>query len=189
MKTRTYFLLILMIGLFNVTAFGQDEGEGTKGFDKSKLFFGGNFGVSFGNSTFINVSPQVGYRFNSWLAAGAGVNFVYSSFLYYDYYGNKDYRWNYGSGGLNIFGRVYPVQFAFIQLQPEYNYTWGKEKYYNPEFEQKLDPKFVPTLLAGVGAAIPAGRGAVVLMLQYDLIQDARSPYGRNPFFSIGVNF
>ncbi|WP_336515889.1 hypothetical protein [Pollutibacter soli] len=191
MKTRTYFFLILVISLFNLTAFGQDEGETTKGFDKSKLFFGGYFGISFGNSTFVNVSPQVGYRFNNWFAAGAGVNFIYSNFLYYDIYGNKDYRYEYGSTGLNIFGRVYPIQFAFLQLQPEINYIWGKEKFYNPAFEYKLDPKFRPTLLAGVGAAIPAGRGAILLMLQYDLIQSENpaSPYGRNPFFSMGFTF
>ena len=33
-----------------------------KGFDPQRLFFGGNFGLTFGNFTFINVSPVVGYR-------------------------------------------------------------------------------------------------------------------------------
>jgi hypothetical protein len=53
----------------------KDEKE--KGFQKDRLFVGGNFGLSFGNYTFINVSPQLGYRFNRFLAAGAGVNLQY----------------------------------------------------------------------------------------------------------------
>ncbi len=185
-----YFIFLTVFTLTASASFSQDEeAQGTKGFDKSRLFFGGNFGVSFGNSTFINVSPQVGYRFNEWLAAGTGINFIYSNFLYYDFAGNKDYRYEYGTAGLNIFGRVYPVRFAFIQVQPEYNYTWGKQKFYNPEQTVGIDGKFVPSLLVGAGAALPAGSGAIILMVQYDLIQDSRSPYGQNPFFSIGFNF
>ena len=34
-----------------------------KGFDKSKLFVGGNLGLAFGTYTIINVSPLVGYHF------------------------------------------------------------------------------------------------------------------------------
>jgi len=44
-------------------------------------------------------------------------------------------------------------------------------------------------LLIGAGAAIPAGRGRLMAMLQYDLIGDVRSPYGRNMFFTFGYNF
>ena len=38
-----------------------------KGFDPSRLFFGGNFGLTFGNFTFINVSPVVGYRITQYV--------------------------------------------------------------------------------------------------------------------------
>lgn len=140
--------------------------------------------MSFGSSyTLVNVSPQVGYRFNRYVAAGAGVNFIYTNYKYIGY------REDYGVGGLNIFGRVYPIQQAFIQLQPEMNYTWGKQKY-DTGGEQKLDGKFVPSLLAGAGVAIPMGqRGAFLVMVQYDVIQNARSPYGSNAFISIGFNF
>ncbi len=34
-----------------------------------------------------------------------------------------------GYGGLNIFGRFYPIQYAFLQAQPEMNYSWGSVKY------------------------------------------------------------
>lgn len=160
----------------------QKEETGSGGFDKSKLFFGGNFGLGFGSSnTLVNISPQAGYRFNDYLAAGAGINFIYSSYKYYGY------KANYGVTGLNIFGRVYPIEYAFLQVQPEMNYTWGKYKF-DDGTEQKLDGKFVPSLLGGVGAAIPAGRGAFIVLVQYDLLQNERTPYGNRAFFNFGYN-
>jgi hypothetical protein len=185
----TLFISLLLCSAGNLSAQDDEALEGTKGFDKSRIFFGGNFGVSFGNSTFVNVSPQVGYRFNKWFAAGTGVNFIYSSFVTRDFNGDKLYKDSYGTAGLNIFGRVYPISQAFIQIQPEYNYTWGKQKYYASGQEFDLEGKFVPSFLVGAGAAIPAGRGAMIIMVQYDVIQDRRSPYGNRPFFSIGFNF
>ena len=183
-------LIILLSLVFTTTVSFSQEEQGGGGFDKSKMFFGGNFGVSFGNSTFVNVSPLAGYRFNSWLAAGAGINFIYSSFTTRDYNGDKLYRDEYGTAGTYIFGRVYPVQFAFLQVQPEFNYTWGKTKFYYGNIpDLKLEGAYVPSLLVGAGAALPAGSGAIILMIQYDVIQDGRSPYGRNPFFTIGFNF
>jgi hypothetical protein len=185
-------LLVLLLSSCSFMAFAQDEpveGEEKKGFDPEKLFFGGTFGASFGNYTFVNVSPIVGYRFNRYFAAGTGINFIYSSSKY-DYGNpNLDYRNEYGVVGLPIFGRFYPIEVIIIHAQPEINYTWGKVKFYDGTPEQKLEGKFVPCLLVGGGAAIPMGRGAMTVMLQYDVIQDVRSPYGTNPFLSIGFSF
>ncbi len=93
------------------------------------------------------------------LAAGAGINFIYSSNKY-QYAGYKE---QYGVTGLNIFGRVYPIEYIFLQAQPEANYTWLKYKFDNGEPDLKLPNKIVPSLLGGIGAAIPAGRGSILL--------------------------
>jgi hypothetical protein len=185
---------LLAFGLFfaaTISLFAQEEEEPKKGFDKSRLFVSGTLGLSFGDYTYVNISPQVGYQFNRYLAAGAGINGIYSSDKYNDGYGDK--RTEYGVIGLNIFGRVYPIQYAFLQLQPEANYVWRKDKIYNngtgTDQEFKQDPRIVPSVLAGLGAAIPAGRGALLIMAQYDLIQDFDSPYSNNVFFSFGFNF
>jgi hypothetical protein len=156
----------------------------------NKLFFGGNFGVSFGNSTLVNVSPLVGYRFNDWFAAGGGVNFIYSSFTTRDGSGNKVFTDSYGTAGLGIFGRVYPIRFLFAQVRPELNYVWGKTKYFYGNLPEQTYPgKLVPSVLVGGGVALPAGRGAILLSLNYDIVQDKRSPYGTNAFVSVGFNF
>lgn len=190
MKTVSRFSLVfLLLFAFNAASAQDEEAPVQKGFDKSKLFFGGNFGLSFGNFTLINVSPQIGYRFNKTFAAGTGVNFQYSSFR--TRYENSiyDYKESYGVAGLNVFGRIYPIDFVLLQLQPELNYTWGKLRFYNGAPEQKLDGKIVPSVLAGAGAAIPAGRGVFLAMLQYDLLQQERSPYGSRVFYNFGYNF
>ncbi|MCC6288088.1 MAG: hypothetical protein IT249_09390 [Chitinophagaceae bacterium] len=174
-------------------AIAQDENSEPvqKGFDKSKLFFGGNFGLGFGTNTSVNISPQVGYRFNDFLAAGAGVNFNYYSYKSF-YTNGADYsRTSFGYTGFNVFGRVYPIKFILLQAQPELNYSWGSIKYYDGSAKYKYPGKFVPSLLVGGGAAIPMGgrNGALLLMIQYDVLQEGRSPYGNRPFFSMGYNF
>jgi hypothetical protein len=182
MNWKSLFIAAGLITTLSITTKAQDEEGGPKGFDRNKLFFGGQFGLSFGSyNTLVNLSPQIGYRFNQYLAAGAGVNFLYSSYKY------AGYKANYGVTGLNIFGRVYPIEYAFLQLQPEMNYTWGKYKY-DDGSEQKLDGKLVPSLLGGVGAAIPAGRGAFIVLVEYDLLQNNRTPYGNKAFFNFGYN-
>ncbi len=92
-----------------------------KGFDKSKLFVGGNLGLAFGTYTIVNVSPLVGYRFTNVLAAGVGVN--------YSYYGYDDgfYTSKQSYVGMSLFGRVYPIPQLFIQVQPELNYMWASQ--------------------------------------------------------------
>jgi hypothetical protein len=193
MAMKKYILAACLFALCSVVAVAQDgEEEGTKsgGFDKSKLFFGGNFGLAFGNySTLVNVSPQIGYRFNRYLAAGAGVNFIFSSYKYDFGDINQNYKEQYGVTGLNVFGRVYPIEYIFVQVQPEANYTWLKYHFYNGEPDVKLPNKIVPSLLGGIGAAIPAGRGYFIVMANYDLLQNERSPYGNKAFFNFGYNF
>src|SRR6478752_6342930 len=106
---KLLFLIGLLAG-FALSGFAQDEEPVEKGFDKSKMFFGGTFGLSFGSySTLVNVSPQIGYRFNQYFAAGTGLNLQYSQFKTDYSNGNTAYRENYGMAGLNIFGRVYPI--------------------------------------------------------------------------------
>ncbi|HTN09016.1 hypothetical protein [Agriterribacter sp.] len=189
---KIMMLLLVITTALTQTIYAQGEPEDTspKGFDKSKLFFGGNFGLGFGsNTSSINVSPQAGYRFNTHFAAGAGVNFNYYS--YKTFWGNGlETKTRSGYTGLNVFGRVYPIPYILIQAQPEVNYSWGSIKYSDSHPTEKLKGQFIPSLLIGGGAAIPTGgNGALLLMLQYDVLQESRSPYGNKPFFTMGYNF
>jgi hypothetical protein len=156
----------------------------------NRIFFGGNFGMNFGSNTFVNLSPIVGYRINDYFSAGGGVNFIYSSFTVKNGSGNKMYSDIYGTAGLGTFVRVYPVHFLFAQVRPELNYVWGKTKYYyNNIPESKYPGAFIPSLLVGGGLALPAGRGSLMVSLNYDVVQNKRSPYGTAAFVNFGFNF
>ncbi|MBE7170950.1 MAG: hypothetical protein INR73_10190 [Williamsia sp.] len=187
MKKYTLLVLLALVAGISICS-AQDDEEEKRGFDKSKLFVGGNFGLSFGDYSLANVSPQLGYRFNQYFAAGAGVNFLYSSSKYRDFNGNALYKTSYGVAGLNVFGRVYPIQYLLLQAQPEMNYTWGKYKYYNNTPSEKIPGAYVPSLLLGGGAIIPSGIGGFIIMVQLDVLNNKRSPYGNRPIYNFGYN-
>jgi hypothetical protein len=200
-KVKASFLkkavLVFTLCISTFFVFGQDEEpEKEKGFQKEKLFVGGNFGVSFGSYTFINISPQIGYRFTDHFAAGVGLNLQYVSDKLEDYNGDTYYKTEQGVTGLSVFGRVYPIRQFMLQVQPEVNYVFGKEKYfqtsYQPAQEYNLNAEIVPSLLLGGGLVLPSGsRGAFIISVFYDILQDPGSPYGKraivNFTFNIGL--
>ncbi len=187
-------LLIPVVFFLSLTALAQDRPEGEdeeeKVYRKENLFVGGNFGLSFGDYTVINLSPQLGYRFNRFVAAGVGINGQYVSVRDRYLNGNTFRKTSQGVVGLNLFGRVYPIEQVMLQVQPEANYVFGKETYFdtNPRTEYKMDAEIVPSLLVGGGLVIPGGRSSAMIYLMYDVLQKDNSPYGRKAFFNFGVN-
>jgi hypothetical protein len=165
--------------------FGMAQDSEGGGFDKSKLFVGGTLGLAFGTYTIVNISPQVGYRFSPLFAAGVGVN--------YSYYGYSDGYWNYKQSyvGMSVFGRLYPIQQFFIQVQPEENYMWYSQSGSGPNQGAgtiKLN-QFVTSLLLGGGAAIPTGsNGAITISVMYDVLQNIYSPYYHQAVYGLGYS-
>ncbi|MBB1283489.1 hypothetical protein HRH25_03810 [Flavisolibacter sp. BT320] len=177
---------ILMAVLISLSASAQEEKEE----GESRFFGGGNFGLAIGRYTLISVNPQVGYRFNRFLGAGLGLNLVYASQKQKDVYGNNYYKLVQGITGLNTFVRFYPTQRFMIQVQPEGNYIFGKEIYYQPVKESyKLNTEIIPSLLVGGGMVTPTGRGAAIFSVMYDVLQKPGSPYGNRPIVNVGYNF
>ena len=193
-NTVKKILLSGLMVLITICLYAQDsvrvkEQQEPKKFDRSRLFVGGNFGLSFGNYTWINISPQVGYRFSEYFAAGIGINGQYSKEK--TNYSSYSTTSTYGVAGMNLFGRFYPIRQVFAQLQPELNYIWGT--YDNGNSKSSLNGKILPSLLLGAGAVIPMGRsGGLMITGQYDVLNkasyypDPGTPYGKNIFFSIG---
>lgn len=184
------YLLLLLVLINSHMLFAQDDTEEKKGFQKDKVFFGGSFGVGFGSITRINIAPQIGYRFTDHFAAGTGINFQYVEFK--EKYANGDlfHKASQGVVGLNIFGRFYPIRQLMLQVQPEANYLFGREIYYdtNPRQEYTLDTKIVPSLLAGGGLVLPSGRGAFIIAVFYDVLQSESSPYGKKAILNFTFN-
>lgn len=190
--------MYLLLNLFAGATFGQmsrpdTTDEEQRGFKRENLVLGGNLGLTFGDFTFVNLSPQVGYRFSDLLTAGAGINYVHTSVRTRALgSGNELFRENFSYAGANLFARLFPTDFLFLSLQPEANYSWGKIKYPDDRASISISGKWIPSLLVGGGLVIggngPRGRGTLI-SLQYDLAQDPRSPYGTRPFVNVGVAF
>ena len=148
-------------------------------FDLKKLEFGGNLGLSFGsNVTSIIIAPQVGYVFDPHFSAGFGINYSYYHYSS-DYYDSMSLNYM----GFNVYGRIKPVQPIVLQIQPEIYRMWGSSSGLSVS-------QLVPTCLAGGGVILPLGNGSgVSMMLYYDLVQNAYSPYGSRLFYSVGYTF
>ena len=53
-------------------------------FDARNLRYGLNLGLNLSNDyTFLRIAPQLGYQFNKYVMAGAGVSYYYSKRKYY----------------------------------------------------------------------------------------------------------
>jgi hypothetical protein len=179
-KTNNTFMKKLSILTFclllSLVCFSQQEPQQLSKFDVSRLEFGGNFGLSFGNyTTSVIIAPQVGYVFNPRFSAGAGVNYSYYRYSLDSY--NKS-SLNYM--GFNVYGRVKPVNPVVLQVQPEVYRVWGSS--YGSSVS-----RLVSTLLVGGGIIVPIGnRAGISMMLYYDLIQDNYSPYKDRIIYSVG---
>lgn len=134
----------------------------------------GSFGMSFGDYTSLDVSPQIGFHWNEFFSAGGGISYNY-------HHSSNNYNMNYL--GINVFGRVNPVKYIAFQIQPELKTTWGKA------YGRKIDFRYVPTMLVGGGGILPTGTGSISVMFYYDVIQDKYSPYGKNWVCSVGYSF
>jgi len=158
----------------------QDVSVGSAiGFDKSKLTYGGGFGLQFGSYTLINVAPQVGYNFSEKFNAGAGVSYTYYKDDFYVYNDKWDEKRHYA--GFNLYARFYPIQYIVVSVQPEANRMWMTQ---SPKGSGKgySENKFVPSCIIGAGVRM----GPVTAMIQYDVAQNKHSPYGDNIFYSVG---
>lgn len=184
-------LLLAVILLFSVHA-ASAQGyvtDSSRGFDKSRLMVGGALGFSFGDYTFVNVSPLIGYRFSPMFAAGININAQYAAQRFRNNIGETIERNNYSIFGGGVFARFYPIDQFFIHAQPEYNRIAVKRTTYDGERVVEKDSYFAPSLLLGGGYAQPiGGNSAITFMILYDVLQDRNSPYMNRPIFSGGVN-
>ncbi len=151
-------------------------------FDPAKLTLGGGFGLQFGSYTLVNVAPQVGYDFSNKFNAGVGLSYTYAKDSYRDY----GVKWKDQShyAGFNIYARVYPIANIVLMIQPDIHRVWNTLENTSTG-EKHTTEKMVPAFLVGGGLRL----GSLIAMIQYDVVQDDYSPYGRNIFYSVGYSW
>lgn len=156
-----------------------DKGQTPTVFDRSKLRFGANLGLSVSrNYTNLGLGPQIGYQFNEYFMAGAGIKYYYTRAR------TSHYEIKNNLLGANTFGYLYPVSFIALFAQPEINYIWSTLTPRDTE-DKTTDSGFVPSLVVGAGFRL--GRSHITL--NYDLVQHRNSPHPDGFYLGISAFF
>jgi hypothetical protein len=186
MKELRIILILVGIFYFSCPSFAQVAGGDStaKTPFKDRLFVGGSLGLSFGDYTFVEVAPIVGYKITDALSAGIGGRYSYVN-VNDSYYGIS---YSYSSYGGSLFSRYIVYKGIFLAAEFEAN---------NFQVYKLVDPingvftsgrAWIPSLLLGGGYMQNAGgKASVFLSLLYDVLQDRNSPYYRIPVIRGGV--
>lgn len=107
MKNFLFTLLILALGS---VAMAQNQNDIDERSDwQERIFFGGNMGLQFGGQTYVNLSPNMGYRLNNIVSVGVGVSYIYQKVFTFS-------RTHYGG---NVFARANITDQIFGMAQYE----------------------------------------------------------------------
>ena len=180
MIRKIIFMLLVLFALQNANS--QTTIVSSPELNPKPLFFGGGLVLGGGAGTFqIGLNPELVKRYNDYVDLGAAVNFYYASYKYLDNSGNLMSRTNNTQLGVGGFARVWPLQKLFIQIQPEYNYTWSRLKDRSTiDISSGVSRSFrfgAESLLAGIGYGSRSENGMTYFSVMIDLLQNPNSPY------------
>ena len=155
MKKHT-LILILFISL-NVFSQKSEFWENVK--------FGGGFGISFGTSTTIAISPSAVYDFENGFMLGAGVNYLHNQF---------------GTSKTNVYGvsliSLYQIPVIGIQLSGELEQLFANQTNGNNKTNFNYPALYL-------GAAFNKGRFAIGF--RYDVLYDENKSVFSSPISPI----
>jgi hypothetical protein len=125
-----------------------------KGFDKTKLRIGPNFGVGFTTGyTSLSLSPVVGYRFIKYLEPGIGFTYQYQNQTYSGITSEAH------TIGGNMYVKIYPWKEFFLYLSPQvFNFRY-REKYIRGP-KQSFENVTYGNVIAGIGYNVKVGNNA-----------------------------
>jgi hypothetical protein len=158
------------------------------------LMLGGGLVLGGGTGSFqIGLNPELVKTYNDYIDLGLITNLYYSSFrtvASYDGINAKYHKTQFGLGG---FARVWPVNEFFLQIQPEYNWTWSNQKDLVNGISRNVNVS-ATSVLAGVGYGKRSENGFSYLSIMIDLVNSQQSPYGMGqlrpqPIFRAGFGF
>lgn len=133
---------------------------------KSKLFYGGSLGASFGDIDLVELAPILGYQINPRVSVGSRLFYRWTSD---DRYTPSQDTTDYGG---SLFSRITIVPSLFGQVEWEYlNYEYLTST--NSSFRDSTS-----SVLVGAGFFQPAGRNAgFFISALYNVTYDDNDPY------------
>ena len=188
MKKQLICIIIILAGTLQISAQQMPDRKG-------KFFLVPELWLSFGTSTYIEVSPLLGYHINDRLAVGIGPHYIFQSQRETIYYPVAYQTHIFGLKGFARFAFItraeeyLPINiFSDLFVQVEYDgLSLEKAYFYAPSFPD--EGRFIyQGFLVGGGISQRVGLfNSVSIMVLWDLNESSRSPF-TNPVFRIGFN-
>jgi hypothetical protein len=146
--------------------------------EPSKVYWGGQIGLSFGSYFKISVIPMVGYKATPKFHIGGKIGYAYTEDSRYE--NAKITSHNYGG---SLFTRYLLVKGLYAHVE----YVYWSYKYQTKDLEG--DRTWVPFLLIGGGYVQPLSPStAVFIEVLWDVLKDENSPFNASdPWISFGV--
>ena len=185
MKKTAAIILVLFVLAGSVFAQQKDSTTVKKSPPKkaepSRIYYGGNIGLSFGSYFRISVAPMIGYILSPKTSVGAKIGYEYIEDKRYD---NKRTYNNYGG---SLFFRYRVIPQAYIHT--EFAYMSYKYKVQTQLGNIDSDRQWVPFLLLGAGYVQPVSPNtSLFIEVLFDVLNDPNSPYEKgSPWISVGV--
>ena len=177
------FAYLILFALCNsITVNAQEVVETMPSLNVNPIFIGGNLVIGGGAGSFqLGLNPEVYKRVNDFVDLGASTNLFFQSFnpnMSNGLQGVSSRSFQLGVGG---FTRIWPLEKFFIQVQPEYNYTWSRFKDRSTlDINSGASSSFrfgAESLLAGIGYGNRSENGMTYFSVMIDLLKNPNSPY------------
>jgi len=176
-------LLLILIALSNnIIVNAQKVVKTMPSLDVKPVFIGGNLVLGGGAGSFqFGINPEIFKRVNDYIDIGSATNLFFQSFnptIGNGFSGVSSRSFQLGTGG---FARIWPLENFFIQIQPEYNYTWSRFKDRGTENVNSGASRKISfgaeSLLAGIGYGTKTDNGMTYFSVMIDLLKNPNSPY------------
>jgi hypothetical protein len=177
------FIYLILIALSNsIIVHAQDIVKTMPSMNVNPVFIGGNLVIGGGAGSFqLGLNPEMFKRVNDYVDIGAATNLFFQSFnptISNGLPGVSSRSFQLGAGA---FTRIWPLEKFFIQIQPEYNYTWSRFKDRGTEGVNAGASRSIrfgaESLLAGIGYGTRSENGMTYFSVMIDLLKNPNSPY------------
>jgi hypothetical protein len=181
MKKKLIYLILFVLSN-SIILKAQEVVKTMPSMNVHPIFIGGNVVIGGGAGSFqLGLNPEMYKRVNDYVDIGAATNLFFQSFnptISNGLSGISSRSFQLGVGG---FTRIWPIEKFFIQVQPEYNYTWSRFKDRGTESVNAGASRSIrfgaESLLAGIGYGTRSENGMTYFSVMIDLLKNPNSPY------------
>jgi hypothetical protein len=148
-------------------------------FDSDRLRFGGGFGATFGDITYVELAPSVGYMVTDNYLAGISARYIYfernDNFIIY--------KTNMYGGG--VFNQYFFLENFLAHAEIE---VLNRDDHRNFQLRQDKRVNVTSILVGGGYRSMIGDRSFASILLLYNINDDINSPY-TNPILRINFGF